>query len=89
VANTFKAVTRCNHLLLTIKGCCCCCWCAVCCREWNTNTRNAHLAQVLLQAVLKSHSPEQILEVPGGCYKSIQKLDRILQDPHVYVGHVR
>uniref|UniRef100_A0A383VI50 U3 small nucleolar RNA-associated protein 13 C-terminal domain-containing protein n=1 Tax=Tetradesmus obliquus TaxID=3088 RepID=A0A383VI50_TETOB len=35
------------------------------CREWNTNTRNAHLAQVLLQAVLKSHSPEQILEVPG------------------------
>jgi hypothetical protein len=41
--------------------------CDVRCREWNTNTRNAHLAQVLLQAVLKSHSPEQILEVPGGC----------------------
>eukprot|EP00775_Hariotina_reticulata_P012078 gene12078-12218_t len=35
------------------------------CRDWNTNTRNAPLAQVLLQAVLSSHKPEQILAVPG------------------------
>lgn len=39
--------------------------CALQCREWNTNTRNAHMAQVLLRAILSKHTPQQILAVPG------------------------
>jgi hypothetical protein len=35
-------------------------------REWNTNARNAHLAQALLAAILRSRPPADILAVPGG-----------------------
>jgi hypothetical protein len=53
---------------------CCCCFlllllpaaaAAAVPREWNTNTRNAHLAQVLLRAILSKHTHQQILDVPG------------------------
>lgn len=53
------------YLLVSALTNCCC---ALSCREWNTNTRNAHLAQVLLRAILSKHTPQQILEVPGKAF---------------------
>lgn len=44
------------------------------CREWNANAKNCHAAQAMLQAVLHTRRPEEILAVPGlyGLLESLQ-----------------
>ncbi|KAJ1973138.1 U3 small nucleolar RNA-associated protein [Dimargaris xerosporica] len=34
-------------------------------REWNTNSKRAHIAQAVLNVVLNHYEPEKLLEVPG------------------------
>ena len=35
------------------------------CREWNTNSKNCAAAQAMLHAILRTHSQEELLSVPG------------------------
>eukprot|EP00798_Chlamydomonas_sp_ICE-L_P002642 gene2643-5017_t len=35
------------------------------CREWNTNSRNCHAAQAMLQAILRCHTPKALAALPG------------------------
>ncbi|PSC70582.1 transducin beta 3 isoform B [Micractinium conductrix] len=35
------------------------------CREWNSNAKNCHAAQAMLQAVLRQRRPQELLSVPG------------------------